>query len=68
MGLGVLKEPFFIIPLKRWVVFFPLKVRKEGLLEDDAIGNAKKREIWKWVSHKWMCSKNGQEHKDLNRY
>ena len=24
MGLGVLKEPFLIIPLKRWVVFFSL--------------------------------------------
>ena len=25
--------------------FFPLKVRKEGLLEDDVIGNAKKKEV-----------------------
>ena len=31
-------------------IFFPLKVRKEGLLEDDNIVNAKKKEVWKWVS------------------
>ena len=40
MGLRVLEEPFFLIPFKWWY-FFPLKVRKGGLLED-AIINAKK--------------------------
>ena len=49
-------------------IFFSLKVRKEGLLEDDSIGNAKKKEVSKWVSQKWVCSKNGQEHNDLKRY
>ena len=28
MGLGVLKEPFFIIPFKRWVIFFLIKNEK----------------------------------------
>ena len=37
--------------------FFPLKVRKEGLLEDDAIGNAKKKKVWKWVSQNGCVAK-----------
>ena len=37
--------------------FFPLKVRKEGLLEDDAIGNAKKKKVWKWVSQNGYVAK-----------
>ena len=28
MGLGVMREPLFIIPFKRWVVFFPIKSEK----------------------------------------
>ena len=37
--------------------FFPLKVRKEGLLEDDVIVNAKKKEVWKWVSQNGCVAK-----------
>ena len=50
MGLGVLEEPFFLIPFKGWMIFFPLKVRKNGPLED-AIVNAKKKkmELWRLV-------------------
>ena len=38
-------------------IFFPLKVRKEGLLEDDNIVNAKKKEVWKWVSQNGCVAK-----------
>ena len=57
MGLGVMKEPLFIIPFKGWVVFFSWKVRKEGLLEDDDIINAKKKEVWNWVSQNGCVAK-----------
>ena len=40
MGLRVLKEPLFLIPFKGGMIFFPLKVRKDGPLED-AIEDAK---------------------------
>ena len=30
---------------ERGGIFFPLKVRKEGLLEDDVLVNAKKKEV-----------------------
>ena len=47
MGLRVLEEPFFLIPFKWWY-FFPLKVRKDGLLED-AIINAKNIYIYIYI-------------------
>ena len=28
MGLRVLEEPFFLIPFKGWVIFFPIKSKK----------------------------------------
>ena len=70
MGLGVLEEPFFLIPFKGWMIFSPLKVRKNGPLED-AIVNAKKKKKNRALEmgfKKWVCSKDGQEHKDLKRY
>ena len=44
-------------------IFFPLKVRKDGLLED-AIINAKKIGGLETGFKKMVCSKNGQEHKE----
>ena len=44
-------------------IFFPLKVRKDGLLED-AIINAKKIGGLETGFKKMVCSKSGQEHKD----
>ena len=46
-------------------IFFPLKVRKDGLLED-AIINAKNGGL-EMGFKKWVCSKTGQEHKDLEK-
>ena len=62
IGLGVLKDPLFIIPFKWWMIFFPMKSK-----ERRPIYSAKKREVWKMGFTKWVCSKNGQEHKDLKR-
>ena len=38
-------------------IFFTWKVRKEGLLEDGDIINAKKKEVWKWVSQNGCVAK-----------
>ena len=68
MGLGVLKESLFIIPFKGWMIFFPWKVRKDGLLEDETIVNAKKKEVWKWVSqngYEAKMAKNTRIWKDI---
>ena len=56
MGLGVMEEPFFLIPFKGWVIFFPLKVGKEGPLED-VIDNAKKMKVWRWISKNGFVAK-----------
>ena len=48
--------------------FFPWKVRKEGLLEDETIVNAKKKEVWKWVSqngYEAKMAKNTRIWKDI---
>ena len=48
--------------------FFPWKVRKEGLLEDGDIINAKKKEVWKWVSqngYEAKMAKNTRIWKDI---
>ena len=65
MGLRVLEEPFFLILFKWWVIFFPTKVRKDGLLEY-AIINAKNGGL-EMGFKKWVCSKSGQEYKDLKK-
>ena len=46
--------------------FFPLKVRKDGPLEDAM--KVQKMEVWRWVSRKGVCYEVGQEHKDLKWY
>ena len=48
--------------------FFPWKVRKDGLLEDETIVNAKKKEVWKWVSqngYEAKMAKNTRIWKDI---
>ena len=57
MGLGVLEEPFFLIPFKGWMIFFPLKVRKNGPLEDAIVNAKKKMEVWRWVSKNGFVAK-----------
>ena len=71
-GAWVLEEPFFLIPFKGWVIFFPIK-RKKGR----PIGRChcqckkkkkKKNEGLEMGFKKWVCSKDDQEHKDLKNY
>ena len=68
IGFGVLKEPLFFIPFKWWMIFLPMKSKKRRPIGRGWHFCAKKREDWKWVSQKWVCSKNGQKHKDLKKY
>ena len=64
MGLGVLKEPFFIIPFKRWVIFFLIKNEKGRSIGDPfkrwviffLIKNEKGRSIGRCHCH---AKKNG---------
>ena len=48
-------------------IFFPLKVRKEGQLED-AIVNATKNGGFEMSLKKWVCSKNDKKYKGLKRF
>ena len=58
-GAWVLEEPFFLIPFKGWVIFFPIK-RKKGR----PIGRChcqckkkKKMKVWRWVSKNGFVAK-----------
>ena len=68
IGLGVLKEPFFIIPFKWWMIFLSIKSKKRRPIGRGWQCCAKKRGVWKWVSQKWVCSKNAEKHKDMKKY
>ena len=67
MGLGVLKEPLLIIPFKSWMIFLSMRSKKRGSIGRRWHFGAKKRWVWKWVLQKWVCSKSGQEHKNLKK-
>ena len=60
-GSWILEEPFFLIPFKWWVIFFPIKSKKRR-----PIGRChcqcKKNEGLEMGFKKWVCSKDGQEH------
>ena len=56
MGLGSWRSPSFSFHSSDGWYFFLLKVRKEGPLED-AIVNAKKMKIWRWVSKNGFVAK-----------
>ena len=57
MGLGVLKEPLFILPFKWWIVFFPMESKKRRLIGRGWHCCVKKREVWKWVSQNGYVGK-----------
>ena len=66
MGLRILKDPFFIIPFKGWVILFPIKSKKRWPIGRCHCQCKKK---WRFGDgfQKWVYGKIGQEHKDLKK-
>ena len=60
MGLGVMREPLFIIPFKRWVIFFPMRSEERRPIRGWCHCQCKEKGSLKMGFTKWVCSKNGQ--------
>ena len=58
MGLGVLKEPLLIMPIKCWIIFLAMKSKKRGSIRRRRHFGAKKNGFENGFHQKWVCGKS----------